>query len=67
MIIAGTIITLLGLAGLIYCIAKAFQARKAGLEGEEMTAHLQRLVAINMGSFLLSAIGLGLVIFGIFL
>ncbi|GHA46276.1 hypothetical protein GCM10008927_09350 [Amylibacter ulvae] len=63
--IAGIALTLIGLAGLTYCIAKAYKAKKLGLTGEELTKHLQGLVAINLGAFFLSAIGLALVIFGI--
>jgi hypothetical protein len=46
---------------------KAFKARKAELKGAELTAHLKRLVAVNLASFFLSAIGLALVIVGILL
>ncbi len=67
MIIAGVVVTALGLSGLIYCIAKAFKARKSGLEGEALTAHLKGLVTVNLASFLLSAIGLMLVVVGILL
>lgn len=64
MILAGIAVTVIGLLGLIYCIFKAFAARKSNLEGEEMTKYLQGLVAINVGSFFVSAIGLCLVIMG---
>ncbi|MEZ8006725.1 MAG: hypothetical protein QMC60_04285 [Amylibacter sp.] len=67
MVIIGAIVTLLGLAGLIFCIIKAFKARNAGLKGEELSSQLKSLVAVNLISFLLSAIGLGLVIVGILL
>ncbi len=67
MIIAGVITTLLGLIGLVYCILKAYKARKAGLEGVELTNHLKSLVAVNLASFLLSALGLALVLVGILL
>ncbi|MDE0765032.1 MAG: hypothetical protein OSB15_03035 [Amylibacter sp.] len=67
MVIIGAIVTLLGLAGLIFCIIKAFKARNAGLKGEELSDQLKSLVAVNLISFLLSAIGLGLVIVGILL
>lgn len=63
-ILAGVIVTALGLIGLIYCIGKAFAAKRSGVEGEELNARLQGLVAINMGAFLLSAIGLALVLVG---
>lgn len=67
MILAGVIITLLGLAGLLWCMTKAYRAKKSGLEGEALTEHLQKLVAINLGAFFLSAIGLALVVIGILL
>lgn len=67
MVITGVIVTLLGLTGLLYCIAQAFKARKSGLEGEELSDRLKGLVAINLISFFLSAIGLGLVVVGILL
>ncbi|MEM7241439.1 MAG: hypothetical protein AAF429_04570 [Pseudomonadota bacterium] len=67
MIIAGVVFTLIGLVGLIYCIIKANQARKAGLEGEALVAKLQGLVAINMAAVGFSGIGLALVVVGILL
>jgi len=67
MIPTGIVVTLLGLLGLMYCIFQAFQARKEGLEGEELSARLKGLVAINLISFFLSAIGLGIVIIGVIL
>ncbi len=67
MIVTGIVVTLLGLLGLIYCIIRGIQARRAGLSGEELTSRLKGLVAINLISFFLSAIGLGLVVIGIIL
>ncbi|MDA9229876.1 hypothetical protein N9O92_02905 [Amylibacter sp.] len=65
MIITGAIITILGLLGLFYCILKAFKARRAGFKGQELASQLKELVLVNLVSLFLSAIGLGLVIFGI--
>ena len=65
MIITGAIITILGLLGLFYCILKAFKARRAGLKAQELANQLKELVLVNLVSLFLSAIGLGLVIFGI--
>tara|TARA_R110002124_G_scaffold53185_10_gene152585 strand:+ start:1760 stop:1963 length:204 start_codon:yes stop_codon:yes gene_type:complete len=67
MIITGVVVTVLGLLGLLYCIVRAIKAKRTGIEGEELTNHLKGLVAINLISLLLSAIGLGLVIVGIIL
>ena len=66
-ILAGVIVTLLGLAGLIWCMAKAYKAKKSGLENNALTEELQKLVAVNLGAFFLSAIGLALVVIGIVL
>lgn len=67
MLLIGIIATLLGLLGLIYCMMQAYRAKKSGLEGEELTKHLQKLVAVNLGAFFLSAIGLAIVLVAILL
>jgi len=63
----GAAITLLGVAGLGYCIVRAARARRAGLDDAAMRAELQRVVAINMGALGLSILGLLFVVAGIFL
>lgn len=63
----GAILTLLGVAGLGYCVVRATRARKAGLEDAAMRAELQRVVVINMAALGLSALGLALVVAGIVL
>lgn len=67
MILSGAIVTIIGLSGLIYCILKAFRAKKSVLKGEELSKQLKKLVLVNLISLFLSAIGLGLVIVGILL
>ncbi len=63
----GTILALLGLIGLGYCVVVALKARRAGLSDDEMKARLQNIVALNMGALLLSAFGLILVVVGVLL
>jgi hypothetical protein len=67
MIWAGAALTLVGLAGLVYCILKAARAKRAGLDDVAMRAELQRIVAINLGAVGLSALGLAAVVTGILL
>ena len=59
--------TLIGLVGLIYCIRQALKARSQGLDEEAMRGVLQRLVVLNMTSLAISALGLIMVVMGIFL
>jgi|TARA_Y100000815_G_scaffold34629_1_gene28780 hypothetical protein len=61
----GAAVSLLGLAGLVRCIVLALRARRAGLPEEELRARLQKVVALNMGALLVSALGLMMVILGI--
>lgn len=61
----GAGVTLLGLAGLVWCILKVAGARRAGLPDAELRMRLQRVVALNLGALLLSALGLVMVIAGI--
>ena len=63
----GSIITLLGLGGLVYCIVTVMRARRANLPADEMKARLQKVVAMNLGALAVSAIGLMIVIMGVFL
>ena len=64
---AGALVSLCGIAGLVYCVMRALQARRSGLPDEAMRAELQRVVIINMAALAVSALGLMLVILGIFL
>ncbi len=63
----GALVTMLGLAGLIWCILKVQSARKKGLDDNALKAELQKVVALNLGALLLSAAGLMMVVVGILL
>jgi len=63
----GGLVTLLGLAGILWCVVQAWRARKEGLSGEAMTERLKKLALVNMLALLLSAVGLMLVVTGILL
>ena len=63
----GALVTLIGLAGLVWCILKVQKARRQGLDDAALKAELQKVVALNLGALLLSAIGLMMVVVGILL
>ena len=63
----GSILSLLGLAGLLWCIKTILRAKKAAVSDEELRMSLQKVVPFNMAALFLSAIGLMLVILGILL
>lgn len=63
----GAGLTLVGVAGLVWCILIALRARNAGLDDADLKARLQRVVAMNMGALALSALGLMCVVIGILL
>ena len=63
----GAALSLLGLAGLFWSIAKVNRARKAKLTDEELRAAMQKALPLNLGALFLSVIGLMLVILGVFL
>lgn len=64
---SGAALSLVGVAGLGWCIALAFRARKSGLPDDEIRKRLQKVVAINLGALALSFFGLMLVIVGVIL
>lgn len=65
MVWSGAAVTLLGLGGLIWCIASVARARRAGLSEEALRARLQRIIARNLAALFVAAIGLMLVVMGI--
>jgi len=63
----GSILSLLGLVGLLWCIKTVLRAKKTAVSDEELRMSLQKVVPFNMAALFLSAIGLMLVILGIML
>ncbi|MFD0858949.1 hypothetical protein [Roseovarius aquimarinus] len=64
---AGAAVSLAGLAGLIWCIARVWRARRAKLDEAEMRKVLQKVLPVNTGALFLSVIGLMMVVVGILL
>lgn len=67
MIWVGAVISMIGLAGLIWCIIRVARARKAGLSDSELKAAVQAVLPLNLGALFLSVIGLMFVVIGVFL
>jgi hypothetical protein len=65
--LVGVILVTLGLGGLGYCIREGYRVRGSGLPPGEVSARLHRLIAINLGSVALAALGLALVLAGLML
>ena len=63
----GAAVSLLGIAGLIWCILMALKARKSSSNEEELRLRLQRVVLLNMSALGVSALGLMIVVIGIVL
>lgn len=66
MIWIGAALTLMGVAGLVWCIVLATRAKRAGLSDAAMRAALQRVVFLNMAALAISGLGLMCVVFGVF-
>ena len=63
----GSILSILGLIGLLWCIKTVIKAKKLADSDEELRTSLQKVVPLNMAALFISAIGLMLVILGIML
>ncbi|MEZ5686837.1 MAG: hypothetical protein R3D78_13590 [Paracoccaceae bacterium] len=63
----GAVVTLVGLAVILWSILEIVKAKRAGLDDETLRARLQRAVTVNLGAFFLSALGLIMVVAGIML
>ena len=67
LVVLGLLLTIGGLGGLGWCIAQGLRIRRAALPATEIHARLQRLVAINLASVALAALGLALLVAGMML
>lgn len=63
----GAALSVIGLAGLVWCIVKVMRAKRAGLPDEDLQKVLQSVLPLNLGALLLSALGLMMVAVGVFL
>ena len=61
----GAALSIAGLGGLVWCILRVMQARKAQLDDAEMRAVLQKVLPLNLGALFLSVIGLMMVVLGV--
>ena len=61
----GFLIGSAGLAGLIYCMIKAWRARKSSRSDDELRKVLNGLLPINLASLGIAAVGLGIAAFAI--
>lgn len=67
MIWSGAALSLVGLAGLVWCIIQVARARRSGLDDDALRAAVQSVLPLNLGSLFLSMIGLILVTVGVIL
>ena len=67
LIAAGTALSIVGLVGLLFCIYKVAKAKKDAENDEALRDSLRSVLPLNLGSLLLSAIGLITVVIGILL
>lgn len=63
----GAAVSMLGLAGLVWCILIVAKARRTRLPEDQIRAKLRSVVPMNMVALFLSAIGLMMVVVGIIL
>jgi len=64
---AGATVSLVGLAGLFWCILTVWKARKSGQTDDALRETMRRVVPVNTGALFLSVLGLMIVVLGIIL
>lgn len=64
---SGAVMSLFGLAGIVYCILRVQKARRAQVSDEALRETLQAVLPLNLGAMFLSIIGLMLVTIGVIL
>ncbi|PRY78981.1 hypothetical protein CLV80_103312 [Yoonia maritima] len=63
----GAVLSVIGLAGIVYSIITIVKAKRANLSDEEMRARVSKVLPINLGALLISMIGLMAVVVGVML
>ncbi|MCL1627923.1 MULTISPECIES: hypothetical protein [Roseinatronobacter] len=64
---AGAVVSLAGVAGLVWCILYVIRLRRATLDEATMRARMQKAVLVNFAALAVSTLGLMMVVAGIFL
>ncbi len=67
LIFPGIVLSLVGIALLIWCIARVWKAKKSGADDDALRATLQAVLPWNLAAMGLSGIGLMLVVIGVLL
>ena len=63
----GAVISVIGLVGIVLSIVKVRGAKRDAANDEDLRAKIQAILPLNLGSFLLSIIGLMCVVVGVIL
>lgn len=63
----GAGLSIIGLIGIIVSIVQVNRARKEDLSDDDLRARIQKALPLNLGSFMLSALGLSCVVAGVLL
>ena len=63
----GAIISLIGMAGIIFSLVSVIRARREAESDDDLRVRLGRFLPINLGSLFLSVIGLMCVVLGVML
>lgn len=63
----GASLSTIGLVGIIYSIVAVTSAKRAGLDDDVLRAWLTKILPVNIGSLLVSILGLMMVVVGVLL
>ncbi|CUX82654.1 MAG: Uncharacterized protein family (UPF0104) [Roseibaca calidilacus] len=64
---AGAVLSLAGVAGLVWCILYVMRLRRKALDDATMRSRMQKAVLVNFAALAVSTLGLMMVVIGIFL
>lgn len=67
LIIIGAILSAIGLVVIVVSLLRVLRARRAGLDEAALRAAISRALPLNLGGFLLSVLGLAMVVVGVLL
>lgn len=67
LVIIGAVISVIGIIGIVISIVQVRRAKRDATSDDDLRAKIQKAMPLNLGSFLVSVIGLMCVVIGVLL
>ena len=67
LIVIGSLVSLIGLGGVIFSIVQVSRAKRANLDDAELRVRIGKMMPVNLGAFFAAMLGLMMIVVGLLL